>query len=207
MKTDPFTDSFLFLIGESSDLLPFGPWRWLLVVLFIGLLAGSVWAAWNCWQEDPDQLRGRDIWAWIFRVLLGTMWFQGSLWKLPLPVSGGLQYWTEQMTQYAAFPFISDLVRVIALPHLALLDPLVFLLEMGLATSFLLGLFVRPMASLGALYSLGLWIALYKHPTEWPWEYIFLAIAQGQLAVYSAGHSLGFDRLIANNRTLRAIRG
>jgi hypothetical protein len=25
------------------------------------------------------------------RVMIGTMWYQGSIWKLPLPVAGGLQ--------------------------------------------------------------------------------------------------------------------
>jgi hypothetical protein len=30
------------------------------------------------------------------RFFIGTMWFQGSLWKLPLPISGGLDGWTRQ---------------------------------------------------------------------------------------------------------------
>jgi hypothetical protein len=29
------------------------------------------------------------------RVMIGAMWFQGSLWKLPLPVSGGFEGWTK----------------------------------------------------------------------------------------------------------------
>ena len=60
----------------------------------------------------------------------------------------------------------------------------------------ILGFAVRPLASLGALYALGLWIGLYRHPNEWPWEYIFLATVQGMLAVHAAGRSLGLDALL-----------
>ena len=44
-------------------------------------------------------------------------------------------------------------------------------------------------------------IGLYRHPAEWPWEYIFIAIVQGQFAVYQAGRSLGIDAI-----RLRAAR-
>ena len=100
------------------------------------------------------------------------------------------------MAEHAAFPFYAAMVRTVMLPHMTIADPLVFIAEMGLAVSFILGLAVRPVAMLGALYALGLWIGLYRHPGEWPWEYIFLAIAQGQLALHSAGCSLGLDALL-----------
>ena len=193
MKTDPFTDSWLFLIGATGDHEALGSGRYPIVLLFILLLIGSVLLARMNWKADPGQRTAGHLWVWLFRVLLGCMWFQGSLWKLPLPDAGGLQYWTEQMAQHAAFPFVADLVRNVMLPHMTIVDPLVFLTEMGLAISFILGAAVRPFAVLGALYTLGLWIGLYRHPGEWPWEYIFLAIAQGQLAVQSAGRSLGLD--------------
>jgi hypothetical protein len=48
---------------------------------------------------------------------------------------------------------------------------------------------------LGALYSLALWLGLYRHPQEWPWEYIFLAVVQGMFAVVDAGRGLGLDAL------------
>jgi uncharacterized membrane protein YphA (DoxX/SURF4 family) len=101
------------------------------------------------------------------------------------------------MAEHAAFPFYAGLVRGLMLPHMTLVDPLVFLAEMGLAVSFMLGIAVRPVAVLGAIYTLGLWVGLYRHPGEWPWQYIFLAIAQGLLAVHSAGRSLGLDGLLA----------
>lgn len=100
------------------------------------------------------------------------------------------------MAANAAFPFVGALVTDVMLPHMAVVDPLVFLAELGLAASFILGVAVRPMATLGALYALGLWIGLYRHPAEWPWEYIFLAIVQGLFALHSAGRSLGLDAVL-----------
>ncbi len=196
MKTDPFTDAFLFLIGATPDHEALGWGRYVIVILFVALLAASLLLARTNWKADPTQRTAAHLWTWLFRVLLGCMWFQGSLWKLPLPDAGGLRYWTEQMAEHAAFPFYAALVRNVMLPHMTIVDPLVFLAEMGLAVSFILGVFVRPVAALGTLYALGLWIGLYRHPGEWPWEYVFLAIAQGQLAVQSAGCSLGYDALL-----------
>jgi uncharacterized membrane protein YphA (DoxX/SURF4 family) len=196
MKTDPFTDSFWFLLGATGDHEALGWGRWVIVVLFLALLGASVAIARANWSANPAQRTARHLWTFLVRVLLGAMWYQGSLWKLPLPDAGGLQYWTGQMADHAAFPFFAAFVRDVMLPHMTIVDPLVFIAEMGLAVSFILGIAVRPVATLGALYALGLWIGLYRHPGEWPWEYIFLAIAQGQLAVQAAGRSLGLDGLL-----------
>ena len=163
------------------------------VGLFLVLLGASALIALLRWRSDTTQRGLAPFLVWLFRLAIGIMWFQGSLWKLPVPVSGALRYWTEQMTENAAYPFIANLVRDVALPNMAILDPLVFALEMGLAVSFMLGVAVRPAAALGGLYALGLWLGLYQHPTEWPWQYIFLAVLQGQFAVYGAGRSLGID--------------
>ncbi|HYZ64372.1 MAG TPA: hypothetical protein VE650_18125, partial [Acetobacteraceae bacterium] len=100
------------------------------------------------------------------------------------------------MAENAAYPFFAGLVRTLMLPHMDIVDPLVLATELGLAISFMLGLAVRPAATIGALYALGLWLGLYRHPGEWPWEYIFLATVQGMFAVHRAGHSLGLDALL-----------
>ena len=41
-------------------------------------------------------------------MAFGTMWFEGSLWKLPI-ASGGFQYWLEQETQLVAMLFAAQL--------------------------------------------------------------------------------------------------
>jgi hypothetical protein len=60
----------------------------------------------------------------------------------------------------------------------------------------MLGASVRLVAVVAAVYSLHLWLGLYRHPGEWPWNYMFLAIVHVQFAVYAAGRSLGIDALI-----------
>lgn len=195
MKTDPFNDAVAFLLGNTSDHESLGTLRYGFVTVFAVLLALSVLIAFVAWRRDPAQRTGTHLWTLLFRVLMGCMWFQGAIWKLPLPVSGGLQYWTGQMAESAAFPFYGRLVRELILPNMAIFDPLVLTAELVLATSFMLGAAVRPVATMGVLYALGLWIGLYRHPAEWPWEYIFIAIVQGQFATGQAGRSLGLDAL------------
>ena len=47
------------------------------------------------------------------------------------------------------------------------------------------------------LFTLHLWLGLYRHPSEWPWLYIFLVFVQGYFFLDNAGKSLGLDALLA----------
>ena len=184
-------------MGTQADQTALGALQWPLVGLFALLLLGSFVIALVVWRRDAREAGSGPFWAWLFRILIGIMWFQGSLWKLPFPVASGFQYWTEQMSTNAAWPWFETIVNEFMLPHMAVIDPLVFAIEMGLAVSLMLGLFVRPVATLGAIYVLGLWIGLYQHPAEWPWEYISLSAVQGMFAVVGGRYSLGLDALVS----------
>lgn len=196
MRTNPFTDTFLFLIGRTPDHdgSGIGPF---LVVLFLVLLAASLWVARRVWNTDPMQHTKEHVATWFMRFMLGCMWFQGSLWKLPLPVSGGLRYWTEEESIYAAFSIHKWIVTNVMLPALPVLNPVVYLTELSLGAAFMLGFFVRPMAIVGILFTLQLWLGLYQHPHEWPWQYMFLCFTMGFFFVTRAGMSLGLDALLA----------
>ena len=196
MRTDPFHDTWLFLTGRSEDLLALGAARWLLVALFLGLLAASAWIARENWRRDPSQRTAAHLWTWLFRVLMGAMWFQGSLWKLPLPVSDGFTYWTGQIAESAAFAFHRDFARDVLLPNLHLLQPVVFLAEMSFAVSIILGFAVRLFSLLSIVFVLQLWLGLYHHPHEWPWLFMFMVFTLGLFAVHGAGRSLGLDALL-----------
>ncbi len=91
MRVNPFCDSWLFLIGETGPHVGVGGWRYLLVPLYWGLLLASIVIAIRNWQADPAQRTAVHLGTWVCRVAFGTMWFEGSLWKLPIP-SGGFQY-------------------------------------------------------------------------------------------------------------------
>jgi len=196
MRTNPFLDTFLFLIGRTPDHQNSGVGP-LLTVLFLVLLIASFVIARRNWLIDPAQRTYEHLARLFMRVMIGCMWFQGSLWKLPLPVSGGLKFWTEEEGRYAAFEAHKWFATHVMVPGLPVLNSAVYLTELSLAVSFMLGLFVRPMAIVGILFTLQLWLGLYQHPNEWPWEYIFLCFTMGFFFIDRAGMSLGLDALLA----------
>jgi hypothetical protein len=195
---NPFSDAWQFLIAATPDHMLLGPWRFLLGGLFAALLIASILIAWRNWSVDPSQRSGRNLGTWVVRTLIGCMWFQGMLWKLPLPAADGLRYWTEQMAARAAFDVHRELVRGVLLPYLAWFGPLVFLAEFTFAVSMLLGLGVRLTGILGLLFVTNLWLGIYRpaDPAEWPWSYVFLMMLMFLFSLYAAGRSLGLDALL-----------
>ncbi|MGB8157594.1 MAG: DoxX family protein, partial [Pseudolabrys sp.] len=150
MRTNPFFDAWLFLIGATDDHRALGIFQYIMVGLFWALLFASVWIAFKNWSENSEQRRASHAIIWICRLLIGAQWFQGCLWKLPLPVSGGFQYWTGQMGEHAAFAFHRELVKSVYLPFINVIDPLVFLAELAFAVSLMLGFSVRLVAIVAA---------------------------------------------------------
>ncbi len=200
MRTNPFLDSLHFLIGDTPDHAAIGPAKYILVLLYAAfLIAGTVIAAQN-WSRDPAQRTGRHAAIWLCRMLIGTMWLQGSLWKLPLPVSGGFQYWTSQLVEHSAFPAHAALIRDVFLANIAVLDPAVYVAETCLAAALMLGFCVRLAGVVGILFTLNLWIGLYRNDAEWPWQYVFIIMTHGFFALDRAGQMLGLDATIRRTR-------
>ena len=204
MPKNPFTDVWQFLTGTTGDYLHQGNWRYLILALFWILLLASIAIAFRNWQEDSEQRTGRHFGIWLVRVLIGCMWFQGMLWKLPLPVSDGLQYWTEQESTNAAFEFHRTFLKDVVLPNMRLFGPIVFLAELAFAASMILGLAVQFVGVLAVAYTLQLWLGLYGNSSEWPWTYMFLALLMFWFAFEAAGRSLGFDAWL--RRSVPAMR-
>jgi len=193
MRTNPFQDAFAFLIGTSSFHEGAGIQGWLMVPLFWVLLIASVAVAWTSWQCDPTQRTTEHLATWFMRVMIGVMWFEGSVWKLPLPESGGFAYWIGEIGKYAAFPFHQWLAANVFEPILPVLNPLVFLTEVAMAASFMLGFGVRLMGVVGMAFAFHLYLGLYRHPAEWPWLFFFLNFVQAFFVLHAAGRSLGLD--------------
>ncbi len=206
MPKNPFTDAWQFLTGTTGDYMQLGGWRYLLVALIWALLAASVYFAWRNWQEDPGQRSKTHLATWIIRVLIGCMWFEGMLWKLPLPAGEGLVYWTQQMGTRAAFEFHRDFVTGFLLPNIRLFGPVIFLAELFFSVSMILGLAVRLAGVLAIFFVLHLWLGIYipGEPAEWSWSYIFLAMLMGLFALHAAGRSLGLDAYL--RRHVPAVR-
>jgi uncharacterized membrane protein YphA (DoxX/SURF4 family) len=199
MRTNPFYDSWLFLIGSTDDHHKLGALGYVFVVLFLALLVATLWIAATNWRQDPSQRTGTHVATWICRVLIGCMWFQGCLWKLPLPYSEAFADWTRQIGEHAAFAFHREFAKDILVPYLAVLTPITFLAELSFAITMILGVAVRLFASLAVLFALNLWLGLYTLPSEWPWNYFFIVIIHVLFVAHAAGRSLGLDALLRRN--------
>jgi uncharacterized membrane protein YphA (DoxX/SURF4 family) len=201
MRSNPFYDAWLFVIGNTNDHNALGAWKYGFVVLFLALIAASTFIAIRNWKEDPTQRTGRHFATWIMRVLIGTMWFEGMLWKLPMfSKENGLYYWMEQMTGRAAFELHRDFVASVLLPLFNIVNPLILLVELAFASCLILGFGVRIVSLVAILFSLNLWLGIYldrgpSDPDEWPWSYLFLVIVHAFFAIHAAGRSLGLDAL------------
>ncbi len=205
MRANPISDSLSFLLGHTHDQDALGPAGYVLVAFYFALLLGGVAAALVNWTRDPAQRTARNVWIWLIRTLVGSMWFQGSLWKLPLPVSGGLKFWTGELAKYSAFAWHAAFVDGFLIPNLVWLGPLVWLAEMGMTVSLVLGLATRLGGLVGVLFTLNLCLGLYNDPTEWPWTYVFLIFLMALLALDRAGRGLGLDAIILRRTWRRRL--
>jgi uncharacterized membrane protein YphA (DoxX/SURF4 family) len=188
MRPNPLNDAFQFLTQPA----------WFTVVFWLLLLA-SVAIAIVAWRRQPAQRTTRNLSTWVLRVLMGTMWWQQTLWKIP-PNFSGLKYWMEQEADHSAIVLQGELVRMIVLPNITLFGPLVYLVELAIGVTLLLGLVSRAGALLGLLMGLNLWLGLYSAQGEWPWTYMFLIIIQAIFVIDPPGRSLGADALLRARR-------
>jgi hypothetical protein len=77
MRTNPFLDAWLFLIGATDDHRALGAFQYVMVALFWALLIASAWIAFKNWSEDSEQRRVGPVITWICRLLIGAKapWF------------------------------------------------------------------------------------------------------------------------------------
>ena len=129
------------------------------------------------------------------RVIVGIMWWQQSLWKIPPHWDWGLIHWMEVMVEHASTQLQSTLVRDLVLPNIAVFGPLVYAIEVFIAVSLILGVVTRHRRSAWRVDGDQLWLGLYNAPGEWPWTYMFLVVLQLIFLINPPGRSLGIDAL------------
>ena len=176
--------------------------RYPLILLFDLLVAANLVLVVVNWRADSGQRTARHLYLWVARSLVGAMWFQGSIWKLPLPVSGGFRYWMEQMTQNAAFPAMANFYKDVLIPNIAYMNAIAYTAELSFAVAFMLGFAVRLAGVAGMAFAANIWLGLYHNGSEWPWQYMFLILLLGFLAADAAGRSLGLDALLRRSPTV-----
>jgi hypothetical protein len=196
MNPNPLSDVIQFLTQPAWTTAVF----WLLIVASIAI---AVYA----WRNVPGQRAATNLFGWAVRFMIGALWWQQSLWKLPPYYTDhpdkpfgttGLAYWMGLMGKHAAIPLQADFVNNIVLPHFYLFAPIVYAAEVLTGVSLILGLFVRLWGLIGALQILNLWLGLYSAPGEWPWTYFFLLVLQLIFAVHRYGRALGLDAIIVS---------
>jgi len=206
MMHDPFTDIFYFLTGSASDYGPFGNSRYISVVFYLTVIAGSFYVAYRAWASDPAQRSVKHVAIWLMRLCIAGMWYQGTIWKLPLPVSDGFKYWDGALAKFSAFAPHAALAAHVFVPYIAIVQPLVYLTEIFFTVSLSLGLFVRLSGMIAVLFTAHLWIGLYNDPTEWPWTYIGIIFTHGMFVASEAGRSLGLDFLLRCSPPILALK-
>jgi hypothetical protein len=195
MKVTPLSDVIEFLSQPSWTTVVY----WLLI---LGSIAIAAYAA----ATIPAQRSWRNVSDWLLRFVIGSMWWQQTLWKLPPyytdhpedPTGTGLYYWMTTLGKSAPIQLQADFVNKLVLPHFYLFAPFVYAAEVLTAVSLILGIFVRFWGVIGALQILNLWLGLYHAEGEWPWTYFFLLVLQVIFAVHQYGRSLGLDAIIVD---------
>ena len=194
MDRTPISDVLEFLTTPS----------WTTAVYWL-LLVGSAVIAWQAWSRLAEQRHAAALGDWLLRLFVGSMWWQQSLWKLPPYYTDnptapfgttGLAYWMGQIVKYAPFKFHAAFVQDVILAHFYFFAPIVYLAEVGIGVSLMLGLLTRLGGLAGFLMAVNLWAGLYIAPGEWPWTYFFLIVIQGVYTLHPPGRSLGVDALL-----------
>jgi uncharacterized membrane protein YphA (DoxX/SURF4 family) len=192
MRTNPFSDAIGFLAqGEWTSYV-----FWLLT-------AGSIAIAIVNLLRNPSQRSALHLWNWLARFFIGAMWWEQSLWKIP-PDYGGLRYWVEEMEKWASTGLQRQFARDIVLAHFHFFAPQVYVSEVLIAVTLIIGIFSRLGALLGTLMAINLWLGLYRAPSEWPWTYFFLIVIQIMFLVQRPGRSLGLDALLLQRHDERS---
>ncbi len=131
------------------------------------------------------------------RVIVGYMWYQQTLWKLPPDWggAGGLRHWVEESGKYAV-PWYRAFVNGVVLPNFSLFAPQVWLGETFIAISLVFGVFTRLGGALCFLMGVNLYLANSKIPHEWYWSYVFIALLGAIYGATRAGRYVGVDQLL-----------
>ncbi len=185
MRTNPFSDGLFFLTENYWATPAF----WAILIVSLAIAAAA-------FTTLPEQRTVRHLVRYIVRGVVGLMWWQQSLWKVP-PDFEGLRHWTEEMVKNAAFSIQSRLIESVVLPNFVPFGYLIYASEVAIGVSLIVGLFVRASATAGALLIFNIYLGLYRSTSEWPWTYASLVLLMVLFAVERYGRSLGADALLA----------
>jgi thiosulfate dehydrogenase [quinone] large subunit len=131
------------------------------------------------------------------RIFLGVLWLANLAWKLP-PDFGrddpeGLLYNFELAADHAVGAPLRTLANDVLIPHFTLFGWIVFLVELAIGLSLLLGLWTRIGALLGVGQAIAITLLVVRAPDEWIWTYLLLIAMSLVVALTPSGARLSVD--------------
>ena len=156
----------------------------------------------------------------VGRIIIGYLWFTQLQWKMP-PTFGclpgfavgdlahpqGLCGWTGVMARYSILPLHQSFVQDIVLPNISWMGWGIWLVEVFLAVSLLLGLLTRLGGLVGIVQAANLYLGLSAAPNEWYWAYGMLITLQLIFFFIAPGRTLGVDQYLIKTLQPRADNG
>jgi len=142
------------------------------------------------------------------RLMIGVLWITQLAWKIP-PSFGcpanfavstsytarttGLCDWTGLMGIYSILPLHRAFVNNFVIPNLAWMGWFIFLMELFIAVTLILGVVSRLGALVAILQATNLLIGLSAVPNEWYWTYGMLIILSVLFFCIPPGRTFGID--------------
>ncbi len=145
---------------------------------------------------QPDASNGLAL----IRVTIGAMFvwvFFENLGKggyTPSGYAGVINYYIKASHSPAAWKWIMGLMA----SHAAMVAPMQATTEILLGILLIIGLFIRPVATVAFLFLASLWVS--ELGTSWIWELLVPVLASLGLAIGRAGRAWGIDALLARRR-------
>jgi hypothetical protein len=87
---------------QIPDQISLGSLRWFTVVLYWALLLATVAVVAVNWRRDASQRTANPVGIFGMRLVAAGMWYLGTLWKLPLPVSEGFRFWLDSTVKHSS---------------------------------------------------------------------------------------------------------
>jgi len=136
----------------------------------------------------------------LCRILFGLLWLYCASWKAP-PFFGqgtgtGLWYWVQQAIQYPALAWYGRLLDGVVVPNFFFFGWLLFLLELSVGLSLLVGFFARVSSALGLFMSINLLIALAAYPPLSFATYVMMIMFHLLFITANAGLNWGVDQIL-----------
>ena len=160
-------------------------------------------------QSSPDA-RWRHVALAAGRIALGGYWLYEQHWKLPpdfgLHQPRGLMFAFQESIAHPTLGVYRTFLQQVVVPHFHLFGWSVFISEVLIGISLVLGLLTRGGALLGTLQAVNLLVAEARTP-EGPWIYLAILAANLFILFTPANRCLSLDRLLAPKLGEAAARG